>query len=135
MLAFLNLALVNEARAKAKPSTDLATVNKTTVKFASWAVRVTHGHAYNYKCLSKKNGERVTNHTFECCLVGSTETDYELAVVKGSDKEVTTARDKYWEVSNVKFEENAMPAFISSALKVSVDLAKSTLKRSEDVQI
>ena len=63
-----------------------------------------------------------------------------LAVLKGTRSEVETAKKKYvngsvWELSNVKFEDRTQSAFVSSPLKVSVDLKKSTLNRNEDADL
>ena len=118
-------------------STDLTTINKTTVKFATWAARVTYAHAYDYTFFSKKLNKEVTAHKFQCSLVGTDETAYVSAVLKGTKQEVAAAKDKFkdlsvWELSKIKFEENVTPPFIASALKVSVDLAKSTVQPTQD---
>ena len=128
---FLNLALM------AAHSTDLAAMNKTSIKFASWLVRVANAHSISYTYTSKKTTKEVTGHKFQCFLVGGSEIAYALAVLKGTENEVATAKKTYtnasvWEMSHVKFEEGVTPAFISSALKVSVDLKKSTLVKGPD---
>jgi hypothetical protein len=115
-------------------------MNKSSIKFASWVARVTNVDSYSYKYTAKRTGKEVTSYKFECRLVGKSETEYVLAVLKGSESEVATAKETYkngsvWEVSKVKFEENAAPPFISSALKVSVDLKKSSMRISEDAQL
>ena len=85
-------------------STDLSTVNKSSIKFASWVVRVTHGQTYSYSYTSKKSGKEVTSWKFDCRLVGKSETDYMLAVCKGTKSDIHKAMAKYtnasvWEVS------------------------------------
>ena len=119
------------------PSTDVTSINRSSVKFASWVLRVTGGHAYEYTFTSKKTGKEMRNHKFECRLTGKSENAYVLAVLRGTEAEVKAAEAKYtngsiWEVSKVNFEENVMSAFISSAHKVSVDLKKSTLLQTKD---
>ena len=135
---FLNLAVVQ--RTKAMASTDAATINKASIKFASWALRMTSPHAYSYTYTSKKTGTEFEGHKFEGRLVGKSQTEYVLAVLKGTKSEVEAAKEKFkdgsiWQLSKVKFEENMAPAFISSAVKVSVDLKKSSLCASEDTKL
>ena len=72
--------------------------------------------------------------------MGKSEKDYVLAVLKGTSNEVESAKKKYvngsvWELSNVKFEENTTPAFISTPLKLSVDLKKSTLNLNKNADL
>ena len=115
-------------------SRDPTTMNKTSVKFASWVLRGTHGHAYDY------THGYMRSHKFEIRLSGESEKAYVLAVLKGTDAEVKAAEAKFkngsiWEVSNVNFEANMTPAFISSAHKVSVDLKKSNLLLSTDAAL
>jgi hypothetical protein len=137
---FLNLAVVEGSGAMATFSTDLTTMNKTSIKFTQWAARVTDSDSFSYTFTAKKTGNVVTSHKFECRLVGSSATAYVLAVLKGTESEVSAAKKTFqngstWEVSKVKFEENTSPVFISSALRVSVDLKKSNLRLSEDADL
>ena len=102
-------------------------MNKQTVRFTKWVGRVAYSHAYNYTYDSKRSGQRITSHKFECRVVGQSEKDYVLAVLKGTPTEVGSAKKKYvngsvWELSNIKFEENTTPAVISTPLKLTVDL-------------
>ena len=83
---FLNLALM------AAHSTDLAAMNKTSIKFASWLVRVANAHSISYTYTSKKAMKEVTGHKFLCFLVGGSETAYALAVLKGTESEVEIGR-------------------------------------------
>ena len=100
-----------------------------------------YSHSYSYTFDSKKTGQRITSHKLECHVVGKSEKDYVLAVLKGTATEVESAKEKYvngsvWVLSNVKFEENANPAHISTPLKVSVDIKKSTVnvKLNADIE-
>ena len=136
----LNLAAVEVTSRMAPASTDLSTMNKKTVLFTTWVGRVAYPHAFSYTYESKKSGQTITSHKLECRVVGKSEKDYVLAVLKGTRSEVETAKKKYvngsvWELSNVKFEEQTQSAFISAPLKVSVDLKKSTLNRNEDADL
>ena len=124
----------------APPSTDLSTMNKNTVRFTTWVGRVAYGHSYSYTYDSKKTQQRITSYKLECRVVGKSEKDYVQAVLKGTATEVESAKKKYadgsaWVLSNVKFEENANPALISTPLKVSVDLKKSTLNVNVNADI
>ena len=115
-------------------------MNKNTVRFTTWVGRVAYGHSYSYTYDSKKTQQRITSYKLECRVVGKSEKDYVQAVLKGTATEVESAKKKYadgsaWVLSNVKFEENANPALISTPLKVSVDLKKSTLNVNEDADI
>ena len=108
-------------------------MNKNTIRFTTWVGRVSYSHAYSYSFESKKTGQPITSHKFECRVVGKSEKDYVLAVLKGTPDEVESAKKKYvdgsvWELSRVKLEDNASPAVISSPVKCSVDLKKSTLR-------
>ena len=112
-------------------------INKSSVKFTAFAARVMYGNTVLYTFTSKKTGKEQTGHKFECCLVGKSETGYVKAVLNGTESEVAAAKELYkdgtiWEVSNIKFQEKTAPAFISSALKVSVDIAKSNFKITTD---
>ena len=124
----------------ASPSTDLSAMNKQTVRFATWVGRVGFSHAYSYTYDSKKSGQRITSHKFECRVVGKSDKDYVLAVVKGTQNDVESAKKRYvngsvWELSNVKFEKQTQPAFISTPLKVSVDLKKSTVNLNKNADL
>ena len=90
----------------APPSTDLSTMNKQTIRFTSWVVRVAYSHAFSYTYDSKKSGQRMTCSKLECRIVGKSEKDYALAVLKGTPSEVESAKKKYvdgsvWKLSNV----------------------------------
>ena len=115
-------------------------MNKQTVRFAAWVSRVTYSQMYSYSYDAKKTGQRISSHKFECRIVGKTEEDYVQAVLKGTEKEVENAKKTYvdgsvWELANVKFEENTTPAVISTPLKFSVDLKKSTVKPNKDADL
>ena len=72
--------------------------------------------------------------------MGKSDKDYVLAVVKGTQNDVESAKKKYvngsvWELSNVKFEDNTTPAHISTPLKISVDLKKSTVNLNKNADL
>ena len=119
------------------PSADLSTINKTTVRFTAWAARVTDGRSYQYSFTARKTGANVTNHKFECRLVGNNESMYVLATFTAkTEKAVATAKEKFkngsaWIVSEVKFE-NTQQTYISSPHKICVDLDKSKLEHCAD---
>jgi hypothetical protein len=140
LLVFLSLTLVDKTTAMAAHSTDLSSINKSSVKLASWVGRVTFGHTHSYKYTAKRTGVTVVVHKFECRLVGNSESTYVFATYKGNEKAVETAKDKFkngsiWILSQIKFEENSLAQYISSPLKVSVDLAKSNLQPSDDPEM
>ena len=116
----------------ASPSTDFTTMNKNTVRFNTWVGRVAYSHSYSYTFEAKRSGQSITSHKLECRIVGKSEKDYVLAVLKGSASEVESAKKKYvdgsvWVLAKVKLEENTSTALISTPLKLSVDLKKSAL--------
>ena len=79
-----------------------------------------YSHAYSYTYESKKTGQPTTSHKLECRVVGKSEKDYVLAVLKGTPSEVESAKTKYvngsvWELSKVKLEDNITPAHITAA--------------------
>ena len=118
----LNLAAVEVTSTMASPSTDLSTMHKHTVRFASWVCRVAYSNAYSYTYDAKKTRQRITCHKLECRLVGKSENDYVLAVLKGTAKEVEDAKKKYvngsvWQLSNVKFEENTTYQYSTEVLR------------------
>ena len=140
LLVFLNLTLVDKTTAMSAHSTDLNTLNKTSVKFASWVARVTDGQTHQYTYTAKKTGANVAVHKFECRLVGNSQSAYVLATFKGTEKAVGTAKEKFkngsvWILSQIKFEENTSSPYISSPLKISVDLVKSNLQCSQDAEL
>ena len=91
----LNLAAVGMTGSVAPPSTDLSAMNKQTVRFTKWVGRVAYSHAYSYTYDSKRSGQRITSHKFECRVVGKSEKDYVLAVLKGTPTEVESAKKQY----------------------------------------
>ena len=116
-------------------------MNKSSAKFASWGVRVSHGHESNYSYEDKKTQKTVTVYKFECRLVGSDSTKYVQAVVKGSKNNAAEAKKKFsdgsaWDLSKVAFEQisgrNVEAAFIGAPLKISVDLSQSCVKPLDD---
>ena len=107
-------------------------MNKNTVRFNTWVGRVAYSHSYSYTFEAKRSRQSITSHKLECRIVGKSEKDYVLAVLKGSASEVESAKKKYvdgsvWVLAKVKLEENTNTALISTPLKVSVDLKKSTV--------
>ena len=99
-----------------------------------------YSHAYNYTYEAKKTGQVITSHKLECRLVGKSEKDYVLAVLKGSATEVENAKKKYvdgsvWVLAKVQFEDNASAAMISTPVKLSVDLKKSALTANSNPNI
>ena len=121
-------------------STDLSSINKSSVKLASWVGRVTFGHTHSYKYTAKRTGVTVVVHKFECRLVGNSESTYVFATYKGNEKAVETAKDKFkngsiWILSQIKFEENSLAQYISSPLKVSVDLIKTNPQCCKDPEL
>ena len=115
-------------------------MNKNTVRFNTWVGRVAYSHSYSYTFEAKRSRQSITSHKLECRIVGKSEKDYVLAVLKGSASEVESAKKKYvdgsvWELSNVKFEEPTQPALISTPLKVSVDLKKSTVNVNKNADL
>ena len=125
---------------KASPSTDFSTMNKNTVRFNAWVGRVAYSHSYSYTFEAKRSGQTITSHKLECRVVGKSEKDYVLAVLKGSESEVQSAKRKYvdgsvWVLSKVHFEEKANAALISTPLKLSVDLKKSVVNVNSNAGI
>ena len=123
----------------AAPSPNLTALNKTSAKFASWIVRVTDGDAFQYTWVNKKTGASQTNSKFECRLVGHSESAYVLAVFKGSDKAVALAKEKFkngsvWILSKIKLD-GSDSAYISSPLKISVDLVASNVVSCADLEL
>ena len=140
LLVLLNLAAVEVTSTMAPPSTDLSTMNKQTIRFATWVGRVAYSDAYSYTYDAKRSGQRITAHKLECRLVGRSEKDYVLALLKGTAREIESAKEKYvngsvWELSKVKLDETITPALISTPLKIAVDLKKSTVNRNEDADL
>ena len=74
LLSLKNSDTQAKARAMSQACTDLTTMNKSSIRFPSWAARVTHGHTYRYTFTSKRTQREVTSYKFECCLVGKSET-------------------------------------------------------------
>ena len=115
-------------------------MNKQTIRFTSFAVRVTNVHSYSYTYNAKKTGTPITAHKLEARLVGDSETKYVMAVFKGSSAEVGAAKLKYtngsvWVLSNIKFDESASVAFLSSPVPWCVDLKKTSSINNEDTVI
>ena len=121
----------------AGPSTDLSTMTKQSVKLASFAGCMQHGHSSKYSYDSKKTGQPSTGYKFECRIVGKSGSEYVSAVFKGTEKEVNHAKARFtdgsmWVLSKIKLEDNTQAAYISSPIKISVDLKKTILTLLED---
>ena len=115
-------------------------MNKASIKFAKWTLRVTYAHSFSYTYTAKRTGNVVVSHKFECRLVGKSDAAYVLAGLKGTEKEVKTAAERFkngsvWELSKVKLDDSIAAHQISAALKVSVDLKNSNLRLSEDAAL
>ena len=122
------------------PSTDLSAMNKQTIRFTSFAVRVTNVHSISYTYNAKKTGAPITAHKLEARLVGDSETKYVMAVFKGSSAEVGAAKLKYmdgsvWVLSNIKFDESVSVALLSSPVPCCVDLKKTNAANNEDTDV
>ena len=123
--------------AASKHSLDASSMNKSSIKFASWALRASFAHKHTYTYVAKRTGHEVTAHKLELRLVGTSPTAYVLGAFKGTEQEVERAATQFtngsiWEVSNIKFDELSTPPFISSAIKVCVHLKKSTTRLLSD---
>ena len=115
---------------------DLKALNTSSAKIGSFNVRVNQPHAYEYSFTSKRSSQKEMSEKIECRLVGSDEEVYVMAVAKGK-RDVEEAKKKFtpdstWTFTNIQFETNSDPAYISSALKLSVDLKKSIHKKFDD---
>ena len=135
-----NLGSVSQPDHMPSPSIDLSAMNKQTIRFSSFAGRLTNVHSYSYTYNAKRSGTPITAHKLEARLVGDTETKYTMAVFKGSAAEVSAAKLKYmdsslWVFSNIKFDESASVAFLSSPLPWCVDLKKTNVAINEDTDI
>ena len=96
-------------------------MNKNTIRFNAWVGRIAYSHSYSYTFETKKSAQTITSHKLECRIVGKSEKDYVLAVLKGSASEVESAKKKYvdgsvWVLAKVKFEEYSNTALISLSL-------------------
>ena len=118
---------------------DLTAMTKASVKFTQFAVRMTNPDISTYQYRNKKTGETVRSYKLECRLVGSKETEYITGVFKGSEKAVAEGTKNFKDgsifiLSSIKFEENRELGFISSPVKLSVDLNKSKVLNKTDDQ-
>ena len=114
---------------------DLGALNRTSAKIATFPVRLIGVHQESYTYNSKKNGETITAHKFEVCMVGLKSTSYCMGFVKGSSSAVKEAQRKFadgsmWALSKVSFDTYTQAQYISTPGTFRVDLSRSTLETS-----
>ena len=112
--------------------TNLAAINKSSAKIATFLVRVVKPKLLSFTYTGKVDGQLKTGNSFQCFLVGTKGESYCLGIVKGSLAEQKKAEAKFkdgspWKLTKAVFD-NTAPAYVSSPIKVRVDMSKSALE-------
>ena len=110
----------------------LNALNKSSGRFATFAVRLCGGRVVEYTYKNKKDNQMVTAHKFEVWLVGTNPQEYCIGYVKGNKTTCTKAKQQHTDacvcaLSKVVFDTFCSPAYISTPIPYRVDLAKSQI--------
>jgi hypothetical protein len=111
---------------------DIAALNKSSGKVATFAVRFVRVKASEYTFTSKRDTKPVTQHKLEAWLVGTNAHAYCVGFVKGSQATVKEAQEKFaegsvWALSKVVFDTQTAIAFVSTPVPFRLDVAKSNM--------
>ena len=112
---------------------DMAALNKSSSKIATFAVRMVGAKIGEYTFTSKRDSRPVVQHKFEAWLVGMNAQAYCLGYVKGSPATVKQAQDKFaegsvWALSKVVFDTYTAMTFISTPVPFRLDVGKSKME-------
>ena len=112
---------------------DMAALNKSSSKIATFAVRIVGAKIGEYTFTSKRDTKLVVQHKFEAWLVGMNAQAYCLGYVKGSPATVKQAQDKFaegsvWALSKVVFDTYTAITFISTPVPFRLDVGKSKME-------
>ena len=112
---------------------DMAALNKSSSKIATFAVRIVGAKIGEYTFTSKRDTKPVVQHKFEAWLVGTNAQAYCLGYVKGSPDTVQKAQDKFtegsvWAMSKVVFDTYTAITFISTPVPFRLDVGKSKME-------
>ena len=112
---------------------DMAALNKSSSKIATFAVRIVGAKIGEYTFTSKRDSRPVVQHKFEAWLVGMNAQAYCLGYVKGSPATVKQAQDKFaegsvWALSKVVFDTYTAMTFISTPVPFRLDVGKSKME-------
>ena len=116
---------------------DLAVLNKSSAKLATFAVALQGGRVFEYSYTQKKDNKRITAHRFEVHLVGQKAESYCLGFIKGPKRDCEKAKEEYkdgsmWLLSKVVLDNYTPSNYISTPVPYRVELNKSTLKKMPD---
>ena len=121
-------------------SIPLHALNKSSARVAKFAVRPWKGRVESYTFISKRNGQEVTAHKFECWLIGNNAKEYCIGFVKGTEAQCKVAQGKFSEdtvfsLSKVVLDSYAQATYISTPIQFRVDLGKSTMTPWDDKEL
>ena len=112
--------------------TNLSALNKQSAKVATFLVKVVRADMVVFMYKSRRDGSEQTAQCWECHLLGENPENYCVGCVKGSDDAVKKAAKRFangsvWVLSKAALDTSTDIAYISSSLKMKVDLGKSSL--------
>ena len=118
----------------------LQALNKGSARIATFTVRPGGGRVEAYTYISKKNGQEVTAHKFECWLIGNNAQHYCIGFVKGTEAQCKVAKGKFsedslWSLSKVVLDTYTQATYISTPIQFRVDLGKSTMTPWDDKEL
>ena len=119
---------------------DMAALNKSSGKVATFAVRIVGAKASEYTFTSKRDSKPITQHKFEAWLVGINAQAYCIGFVKGSQATVKQAQEKYaegsvWALSKVVFDTYTAITFVRTPVPFRLDVAKSKMEPIKDNEL
>ena len=112
--------------------TNLSALNKQSAKVATFLVKVVRAEMQVYTYLSKRDGSEQKGKRWECYLLGEDPEMYCVGFVRGSDDAMKKAALRFvngsvWVLSKSVLDTSTNIAYISSPLKMRLDLGKSSL--------
>jgi len=108
--------------------------NKSSAKIAQLIAKICHGKKTSYKYIEKKSGREVTAYKFECFLLGEEEGVYMYGFLKGTQKQVNDAANKFedgqvFKLTKISLDTWTSTTSISSPKAFRVNLEKTTCQQ------
>ena len=111
--------------------TPMSDFNKSSAKIAQLMAKICHGKKTSYNYTEKRSGKEVTAYKFECFLLGEKEGVYMYGFLKGTQKQVDDAANKFkdgqvFKLSKISLDTWTSTTSISSPKAFRLNLEKTT---------
>ena len=114
--------------------TPMSDFNKSSAKIAQLIVKICNGNKSSYKYKDKRSGKEVTANKFECFLLGEKEDVYMYGFLKGTERQVNDAANKFkdgqvFKLSKISLDTWTSTTSISSPKAFRLNLEKTTCQQ------